>query len=774
MKDPTYFSLYVDSCKMEDESPRKKSRLQKDVDRRTRKRKAHTTSWNEDPTLLKSRQALPIWAYRDSIQRVLCDSDKHNNTDDNTCTGNKANGRGSLIIVGETGSGKSTQVPQFLAQQDWCRRQYVRAAERAHVNIQADTRAAEHVKAADGDDMSKGALSRLVSVPVGGMIAVTQPRRVAATTLAARVSREAGCPLEKGSQGLIGYSVRFDHNVPEGAKIKYMTEGMLLQELLRDPNLRAYSAVVVDEIHERSIDVDLLSGFLKQIRSGDLAGRGGVPLRIVVMSATAEVDRIRDFFSQHSDSASSPEVLHIRGRQHPVKIQHSLNPVPDLQTFLIRAVFQLNKEEALPGDILAFLTGQEEIEATQRLIERQAATLASDLPKVKVFPLFGQLSLEAQHAAFQPVKEPLTRKVILATNIAETSVTVPGVRYVVDCGKAKIKQFRPGLGLESLLAKPISKSSAVQRAGRAGREGPGKCVRLYTETGFASLAERDLPEILRNDVLGAVLTMKACGITDIQSFPLMDRPDDDSIRNALEGLLLLGAISAADGSITEIGRRLARFPVSAPFGATLLAAADPAFDCVLEVIDVISCLTSGDDIFLRIYSEEDKEEVEEYRKELRRREGDLLTYLTTMQQYTAEHADRVEWCKKRKINYRNMKMAVNIRKQLRQLCVREKLLSEAPPPDPHPYEPMLPERAECLIKCFVRGFVRRTALLQADGSYSTVGRTKTTVIIHPSSVLYGRKKQAILFLEHVFTSKSYAKKVSAIEARWIEEELERE
>jgi ATP-dependent RNA helicase DHR2 len=254
----------------------------------------------------------------------------------------------------------------------------------------------------------------------------------------------------------------------------------------------------------------------------------------------------------------------------------------------------------------------------------------------------------------------------------------------------------------------------------------------------------------------------------------MDRPDDDLIRNALEGLLLLGAISATNGSITEVGRRLARFPVSAPFGATLLAAAEPGFDCVLEVIDVISCLTSGDDIFLRLYSEEDKEEVEEYRKELRRREGDLLTYLTTMQQYTTEHADRVEWCKKRKINHRNMKMAVNIRKQLRQLCVREKLLNEAPPPDPQPYEPMLPERAEGLIKCFIRGFVRRTALLQADGSYTTVGRNKNTVIIHPSSVLYGRKKQSILFLEHVFTSKSYAKKVSAIEARWIEEELERE
>ncbi|CAI4216621.1 unnamed protein product [Parascedosporium putredinis] len=618
---------------------------------------ARQEKWLDDPNLLKVRKELPIWAYRSQIQTAL----RRNNM---------------LVIVGETGSGKSTQTPQFLFREPWCRKQ------------------TKTVKLGDGTQRQ---------VDVGGMIAVTQPRRVAATTLAHRVSQETGCSLEKSAHGLVGYSVRFDHNVPKGTKIKFLTEGMLLQELLRDPFLRQYSAIVVDEIHERSIDVDLLSGFLKKSSTATLVA-AGVPLKIVVMSATAHVEGIQAFFAPvsaagegvtpatNTTEAVSVEVLHIEGRQYPVNIFHSPKPVPDLQDGLVRAIFKLHTEEPLPGDILAFLTGQEEIESAQRLIEDYAATLASNVPKVKVLPLFGQLSIEAQHAAFQPVKEPFTRKIVLATNIAETSVTVPGVRYVVDCGKAKIKQFRSRLGLESLLAKPISRSSAIQRSGRAGREGPGKCIRLYTQEGYDSLAERELPEILRNDVLGAILTMKACGINDVEGFPLMDRPDSDAILKALSHLHSLRAITD-NGEITETGRRLAQ---------------------------------------------EDQEQVEETRKELYRREGDIITYLNTMQQYTAEHADRVQWCKKRRINIRNMRMAVNIRRQLRGLCLKEKLLSEAPPPDPQPFTPLPPDRAEGLLKCFMRGFISKTALLHPDGSYVTI-QGKHTITFLTEWQLYAQK-----------------------------------
>lgn len=691
---------------------------------------------NGDRRYHAARRALPLWSYRDEIRHVMR---RHN----------------VLVLVGETGSGKSTQVPQFLFDEDWCQRRKVRVR---------DPKGAEREMA------------------VGGMIAITQPRRVAATTLAHRVSRETGTPLDEvkskqkessaTQKGLVGYSVRFEHRVPRGTKIKFLTEGMLLQELLRDPHLRQYSAVLVDEIHERSVDVDLLSGFLKQIVYGDKSGRGGIPLKVVIMSATANVEGIRAFFSVPSSTAPESEVvqsLRIEGRQYPVQIIHTPRPVPDLQEELLKIIFKIHTTEPLPGDVLAFLTGQEEIEAAQKLIEEYAMTLASNIPKLKVFPLFGQLSMEAQHAAFQPIKGGFTRKIVLATNIAETSVTVPGVRYVVDCGKAKVKQFRSRLGMESLLAKPISKSSAIQRTGRAGREAPGKCYRLYTEETFNGLQQTDLPEILRTDVLGAVLTMKARGIDDVLAFPLMDLPDLESIEKALVHLHLLGALSD-EGTITEAGRKMVVFPLSAPFAKVLLVAAEPSFDCVLEVIDIISCITSGEDIFHHIQSEEAREEIDAYRKELRRREGDLITYLTTMLHYAVQGADRTAWCRLRKINVRNMRQAWNIRRQLRSLCQKQGLLTREPE-EAQAFSPISPDGAMRVLKCFLRGFALKTAFLAPDSSYVTT-TGKHVVAIHPASVLHGQKREAIMFLEHVFTQKNYAKKVSAIEAIWVAEALE--
>ncbi|KAI1253015.1 hypothetical protein MGN70_005223 [Eutypa lata] len=712
-------------------SPKEKAREEKAPPKQDRKKPERRSKFTPDSPFLKSRKTLPIWDHQDDIRSSL--------RGDNDV----------LLVVGETGSGKSTQTPQFLCSEPWCRKKKVRVP--------------------SGE------------IAVGGVIAVTQPRRVAATTLASRVAQEMGTPLGSSREGSVGYSVRFDHNIPKGTKIKFLTEGMLLQELLRDPHLRQYSAVIVDEIHERSVDVDLIAGFLKQILSGDKSGRGGIPLKVVVMSATADVEKIQGFFKpQHSEASSGVQLLRIKGRQYPVEIKHTDKPVPDIQEALLQQIFKIHLQEPLPGDILAFLTGQEEIETAQRLIEEYSATLAAGVPKLAVYPLFGQLSMQAQQDAFKPAKNRFTRKVVLATNIAETSVTVPGVRYVIDCGKAKVKQFRSRLGMESLLAKAISKSSAIQRTGRAGREGPGKCYRLYTSETYESLQEADLPEILRNDVLGAVLTMKARGINDILSFPLMDAPDIESIEKALVNLHFLGALHADDGgSITEVGRKLALFPVPAPYGRVLLAACEPEFDCLLEVIDVIACLTAGESLFHQLRSEGAKdepsmEEIEELRRELYRREGDVLTYLTTMQQYAAENADRGAWCRRRRVSARTMRQALNIRKQLRGLCAKEKMLLHAapPPPDPQPFYPATPERAAALLRCFLRGFAAKCALLAPDASYVTV-QGKHVVAIHPSSVLHGQqpKREAIMFLEHVFTQKNYAKKVSAVQADWIVEAM---
>lgn len=791
-----------------------------------------------------------------------------------------------LIINGETGSGKSTQIPQFLYTEPWCVRKMVKVEE---------------------NDGKKNEMY------VGGMIAITQPRRIAAITLAGRVAAEMGSPLTKGSvasgqQGTVGYSVRFDHKVPKGTKIKFVTEGVLLQEMLTDPHLRKYSAVIIDEIHERSMDVDLIAGFLRKMVHGDKQGRGGVPLKVVIMSATLDKGGIEAFFAkpgtvpdyipgqnhgrtlaphmlenmalQNNDVAGKvldkkidkkskkgkdkigAEVLkaygspksstkenrategsdsrrsstdsgfsswsgitdstvatqaaaklqasedefkeacqiegspskenhlplsrpgipegdisengvayeYIAGRQYEVKSFFELQPQEDYQRGMLEAILMLHTSEPLPGDILAFLTGQEEIESLQAELEKYSAMLNASVPKMEIKPLHGSLTPDQQQDAFTKTEKKFTRKVVLATNIAETSVTVAGVRYVVDCGKAKVKQYRPTLGMESLLIKPISQVSAIQRAGRAGREAKGKCHRIYTKADFAKMEQDETPEILRCDVIEAVLKMKARGVNDVLDFPLMDSPDVIYMSKALNRLYEMDALNP-DSTLTKIGNLMAGFPLPATHGRVMIASADESADCLLEVIDILACLNSDKQIFLLPKDADQQEEIADSRSDITRREGDLITLLTTMQRYASENTNRRMWCEKRKISGPAMGMAMSIRKQLRQQCFEKKLLKEIPPADPQPFEPVTPEKAKVIIKMFLKAFVRETAILASDGSYKTTTSSgKDIIAIHPSSVLHGKKLEAIMFLQHQYTAKNYALKVSSIQADWIAEQ----
>ncbi|KAH7085243.1 P-loop containing nucleoside triphosphate hydrolase protein [Paraphoma chrysanthemicola] len=662
--------------------------------------------------LLPVRKALPIWSQAAAIKSSL----KKNNV---------------LVLTGETGSGKSTQVPQFLASEPWCTK----------------------------------------------CIAITQPRRVAAISLARRVSEEMGTFM--GSQSptaKVGYNVRFDNATGPSTKIKYLTEGMLLQEMLRDPAMSQYSAIVVDEVHERSVNVDLILGFLKKfvddIESGGETRKH--PLKVVVMSATADVESLVRFFEDSQGSPPSAPSLKVQrqistcfveGRQYPVKTVYLPQPTQDWVESALKIIFQIHYKEPLPGDILVFLTGQDTIEGLEKLVNDYAEGMDKDVPKLLTLPLFAALPQHAQQQIFQPTPYR-TRKVILATNIAETSVTVPGVRYVVDCGKSKIKQFRNRLGLESLLVKPISKSAAIQRQGRAGREAAGHCYRLYTQNGFKTMDERTTPEILRCDLSQAILTMKARGVNDVINFPFLDRPPREALEKALLQLLHLQALSD-DGIVTEVGLKMAKFPLTPTLGRVLVEAAKPERDCVLDVIDIISAL-SVENVFLNLVTEERKEEAAEARREFYRREGDHLTLLVTVRRYAEEQTDRKQWCEKHFVSHRAMQNVMNIRKQLQQQCTQLKLLTPGDEPDSSaPSE----ARSQAILQCMLRGFISNTARLMPDGSYKTLMGNQT-VVIHPSSVLFGRKVEAIVFNEFLFTGKAWARGVSAVQLDWVSEVVE--
>jgi ATP-dependent RNA helicase DHR2 len=599
---------------------------------------------------------------------------------------------------------------------------------------------------------------------------------------------------------------------------------MLLQEMLRDPYLREYSAVIVDEVHERAVNVDLILGFLRRMLEKPGEGRDGVGLKVVVMSATAEMEKIQTFFTiepeslanpingtngikvtngttnGHADTASDngsefggfsddentnpndssnpkeppastlskpPATCFIKGRQYPVKLIYTPFPVSDLLSAALQRIIQIHTHEPLPGDILVFLTGQETVETLQSLCIDYATTILKDhsIPKLQILPLFAALPQLTQQRVFHP-PPPRTRKLIISTNIAETSLTVPGVRFVIDSGKHKTKQFRSALNLDSLLVKPISQSSANQRKGRAGREAPGTCYRLYPEVEYLRFPAANDPEILRCDLTQLVLTLKAHGVDNPATFPLLTPPPAAPLARALLSLLQLSALSLTSGSITPLGRSLAALPLPPTLGRVLLASLSPHLSCLQETLSIISAL-SVENLFLPTHtgSEERKEAAEHARADLFRREGDHLTLLATVEGYLAEHADRKTWCEARFVSHRAMQSVVDVRKQLASHIARQ----HSPPQPPTTSEIPIADR---ILLAFLTGFASNTARLMPDGSYKTL-LSNQTIAIHPASVLFGRKVEAIMYNEFVWTARGYARGVSAVQMRWVGEALER-
>ncbi len=421
------------------------------------------------------------------------------------------------LVVGATGSGKSTQLPKICL------------------------------------GAGRG---------IGAMIGHTQPRRIAARSVAARVAAELGTDLGR----LVGYQVRFGRQVAPDTLVKLMTDGILLAEVQRDRDLRAYDTLIIDEAHERTLNVDFVLGYLRTLL------RRRPELRVVVASATLEVEKLRTFF----DGAP---VIEVEGRTFPVEIRYRPGTEgEDVPDKVAGALAEIRDE---PGDVLVFLSGEREIRETE------ARLGGMGLADTELFPLHARMSVERQQALFAPCGR---RRVVLATNVAETSLTVPGVRFVIDAGAARVSRYAHRTGVQRLPVEPIARASAEQRAGRCGRIGPGVCIRLYDEADFAARPTHAEPEIRRSDLAAVLLRMLSLGLHDVDRFPFIDPPDR---RHVNDGLRLLRELGAVDGGgLTKLGRRLARFPLDPRIGRMLLEA--DALGCVAEVLVIASFLSVPD------------------------------------------------------------------------------------------------------------------------------------------------------------------------------------
>ncbi|KAJ3284564.1 putative ATP-dependent RNA helicase dhx33 [Borealophlyctis nickersoniae] len=650
-------------------SPRKKPKLESKPNTAHQGKKPKLTLEEKARSLKPQRDALPITAAKKSIVDAIRTNQ-------------------SVVIVGETGSGKTTQIPQFLQEAGLTKK---------------------------------------------GMIAVTQPRRVAAISIAKRVAEESATKL--GDK--VGYSIRFEDVTSPQTLIKYMTDGMLLRELLSDSNLSRYSVIVLDEAHERTLRTDILFGMVKAIQ------RKRKDLKVVVMSATLNAEAFSAFF----DNA---KVLFVAGRQFPVRMFHTVSKQEDYVDAALVATFQLHVEQP-QGDILVFLTGQEEIEALTTLLNDASRDLPPNCPGMLVCPIFASLPTAQQTRVFEPAP-PGTRKIILSTNIAETSITISGVRYVVDTGMVKMRGYNPKIGIESLTVQPISKASARQRTGRAGREAPGCCYRLFTEEAFNKLPDDSEPEIMRCNLASVLLLLKASGVDDVLGFDYMDKPSRTSIIRALENLYALGALKE-DGKLSNLGRQMAEFPLDPPFAKVIIQS--KKYKCTQEVISIVSLL-SVDPIFFSPH--EKREEAAAAKKKFINYDGDHITLLNVMKGYQSVHGDR-EWCNENFVSGRSMKQVMDIRTQLQQFCSRY-LQIDPTTSCGTDFEPVL--------KCFLSGFFQNVALIQHDGTYRTLVSNQI-VHIHPTSTLFNRKAHAIMYGELVHTTRHYVRNCSIIQPGWVTE-----
>lgn len=625
--------------------------------------------------LLTTRRSLPVWQQRTQLLQML----EENHT---------------VVLVGETGSGKTTQVPQFCAEAGWAEQK---------------------------------------------MVACTQPRRVAATSVARRVAEEMDVQL--GEE--VGYSIRFEDCTSPKTRLKYLTDGMLLRESMTDPTLSRYSVVILDEAHERTLATDILFGLLKEIQ------KNRQDLRIVVMSATLEAEKFQEYFS-------NAPLMKVPGRMHPVEVFYTQEPERDYVEAAVRTVVQIHACEP-PGDILVFLTGEEEIEDACSRIKREVGYMGQKVGPVKVLPLYSSLPPNMQQRIFEKAppgrdEGPEGRKIVVSTNIAETSLTIDGVVYVIDPGFSKQKVYDPRARVESLLVSPISRASAHQRAGRAGRTQPGKCFRLYTEKSFKEdLIEQTYPEILRSNLGTVVLQLKRLGIDDLVHFDFLDPPAPETMIRALELLNYLGALDD-EGELTEIGHLMSEFPLDPQLSKMLVTS--PQYGCSNEILSIVAML-SVPVCFVR--PRDQTKEADEAKAQFAHVDGDHLTLLNVFHAFK-QSGQSADWCFENYLNYRSMKSADNVRNQLSRLCQKFNIrLCSTEFTSRHYYTN--------IRKAIVSGFFMQVAHKERAGHYLTA-KDNQVVFLHPSCVL-DKKPDWVLYHEFVLTTKNYIRTNTVVEGEWL-------
>lgn len=635
-------------------------------------------------SILRSRRDLPVHAQRDEFLKLYQQSQ-------------------ILVFVGETGSGKTTQIPQFVLY----------------------------------DDMPQQERK---------LVACTQPRRVAAMSVAERVAQELDVKL--GEE--VGYSIRFEDMTSSKTVLKYMTDGMLLREAMNDHDLKRYSTIILDEAHERTLATDVLMALLKEVslRRPDL--------KLIIMSATLDAQKFQRYFND-------APLLAVPGRTHPVEIFYTPEPERDYVEAAIRTVLQIHATEP-EGDILLFLTGEEEIEDACRKISLEADEMIreADAGPMKVYPLYGTLPPAQQQKIFEPAPPPRRpggragRKCIVATNIAETSLTIDGIVYVVDPGFSKQKVYNPRIRVESLLVSPISKASAQQRAGRAGRTRPGKCFRLYTEGAFKKeLIEQTYPEILRSNLSSTVLELKKLGVDDLVHFDLMDPPAPETLMRALEELNYLACLDD-DGNLTTMGRMASEFPLDPALAVMLISS--PEFYCSNEILS-LTALLSVPQIFVRPASA--RKRADEMKNLFAHPDGDHLTLLNVYHAFKGAEAQANprQWCHDHFLSLRALQSADNVRLQLKRIMEREELeLMSTSFEDKKYYEN--------IRRALVSGFFMQVAKKEANGKTYTTVKDNQTVLLHPSTVL-GQESDWVVYNEFVLTTKNYIRTVTGVRGEWL-------